>query len=367
MVGIVNRRAQLRVRELTPPGLGGVSVIQLEGPSALEALRELAPAVELATGAPQRVRLELRGEALDEALVLAASAEHVELHVHGNPTLVHRLERELGTDCARRGTARSSSLEQRAWKLLEHAASEAGARCLLDQAEGALRRELEELTRLDDDAARARLESLLEASRCADFALHPRRVVLAGPVNAGKSTLFNALFGRTRVVVSARAGTTRDVVGEQVLFGAWPVELFDTAGEREPSYAGVDQLERDGQRLGRETRANAQLVLWLIPASRAHEAPKPRAGLRVLLTHCDERVDAQADPPRISTLVQPTQAVESVHATFRRSFDLPASAWRSSAAVAFDAGSTAALRDAVASLRTGGDWRAVLVRLLDGG
>lgn len=339
-------------------------MIALDGPGAFEALRNLAPKLARGAFAPQRVRLVARGEALDEALVLVASAERAELHIHGNPTLVRRLLSELAGDLTFNDIERASSLERRACKLLESAPSEAGARILLDQAEGALRREIVALARSDGDAARARLASLLEASRVADFALRPRRVVLAGSVNAGKSTLFNALFGRTRVVVSSQAGTTRDVIGEQVQFGDWPVELFDTAGEREPGSVAVDELERGGQRLGRETRAQADLVLWLVPASRAHEVPQSRAGLRVLLTYCDEDFDSGTEPPRMSPLAQPLHAVECVHATFRAAFSLPTSAWRGSAPAAFDAPSIAALEAAFAILGAGGDWPATLAGML---
>jgi len=84
-------------------------------------------------------------------------------------------------------------------------------------------------------------------------------VALAGPVNAGKSSLFNALLGRERSIVSPSPGTTRDYVEARCEWGGVAVTLVDTAGDREAD----DAIERRGIELAAERVATADVVLWL--------------------------------------------------------------------------------------------------------
>jgi len=360
---------ELRVREISPRGAGGVAVIELRGRGALERARVLAPKV--GERGLELVRLALGHEMLDEALTWIEDGEHVELHVHASPPLVRRLLQLLGA--AGDASARALTLEERASELLARAPCEAAARMLLDQAEGALRAALEPLASLDRDAARARLTELDARARIASFALEPRLVVLAGPVNAGKSTLFNALFGARRVVVSASEGTTRDAVRERVMFGAWPVELCDTAGERELERDSEARatLERAGQALGREVRASADLVLWLQPCD-IDGAPAVDARTRVVLSRADRAgpsTGLSAGPrsgaaalPRISALERPAEAARAVHELYRAAFGLPAEPWTPRSAVPFDAASRAAVQSARRSIAEAReDWREILL------
>src|SRR5262249_23178261 len=153
------------------------------------------------------------GETLDEAVVCVLARDEVELHVHGSPPLVARVVERLRSFGDARAS-RPATIEERALELLAGAPCEAGARILLDQAEGALRRERLALRELSGERRGAAASRLLERARVARFALAPAEVVLAGPANAGKSTLFNVLLGEARAIVSAEAGTTRDLVRE---------------------------------------------------------------------------------------------------------------------------------------------------------
>ncbi len=86
------------------------------------------------------------------------------------------------------------------------------------------------------------------------------RVVLAGPPNSGKSTLFNALVHDSAAITSPVAGTTRDVIERPVAFGGVPFVLVDTAGLHE---SGSDAIEAIGMERAREQLTRADLVLWL--------------------------------------------------------------------------------------------------------
>jgi tRNA modification GTPase len=97
-------------------------------------------------------------------------------------------------------------------------------------------------------------------------------VVIAGPPNAGKSTLLNRIARREAAIVSPIAGTTRDVIEVHLDLKGYPVNLIDTAGIRDSS---DDPVEREGIRRAREQAARAQLVLWVVDATMADSTSTP--------------------------------------------------------------------------------------------
>ncbi len=107
------------------------------------------------------------------------------------------------------------------------------------------------------------------------------RVVLAGPVNAGKSTLINALAGRDVAIVSHIAGTTRDKIEVHLDLKGWPVTIIDTAGIRETS----NEIEIEGIRRSLEAAQNADIVLNLSPADIEHNIePTGSSALQINIT-----------------------------------------------------------------------------------
>jgi len=96
-------------------------------------------------------------------------------------------------------------------------------------------------------------------------------VAIAGPPNAGKSTLLNRIARREAAIVSPHAGTTRDVIEVHLDLGGLPVTLLDTAGIRET----VDPVEFEGVRRARERAAGADLVLWVEDAAGAEVSGLP--------------------------------------------------------------------------------------------
>src|SRR6516162_8889273 len=98
-------------------------------------------------------------------------------------------------------------------------------------------------------------------------------VVIAGPPNAGKSTLLNRLARREAAIVSPYAGTTRDVIEIHLDLGGYPVNLIDTAGIRA---GGDDPIEGEGMRRAQEAAARANLVLWVVDAADLDPTTAPR-------------------------------------------------------------------------------------------
>jgi tRNA modification GTPase len=117
------------------------------------------------------------------------------------------------------------------------------------------------LSSRSDDLARE-CQELAGTFRIGKAILQGIEVAIRGPVNAGKSSLLNALCGQERMLVSAEPGTTRDYVEVQCEWGGVPITLIDTAGPRE----GASDLERRGIELGQSRAAEADLEIVLHPA-----------------------------------------------------------------------------------------------------
>jgi len=228
-------------------------------------------------GAGPRRALTDRGLAVWFAAPGSYTGEDVvELHLHGNPVLLDGCVAACVAAGARAaepgeftrralGNGKLSLLEAEGVDALIRAPGEAAARAARRHLGGELQVRLggwrdrlltaavalEALVDFPEDvgedevagelAALADLGREMEALRVASEAgrrlFDGLQVALVGPVNAGKSTLLNALLGHERAIVSATPGTTRDVVSETVSWGGVAVRLEDTAGDRETTDA----------------------------------------------------------------------------------------------------------------------------------
>jgi tRNA modification GTPase len=140
------------------------------------------------------------------------------------------------------------------------------AEILLDQTQGALDAELDELRHEIKHSYREALERLDRLCTRGDVGIRlisGWRVVITGRPNVGKSRLLNALAGYKRAIVDATPGTTRDLVTALTAFDGWPIELIDTAGVRET----LDPLEQSGIGLALGQLETADLALQLYDVS----------------------------------------------------------------------------------------------------
>jgi tRNA modification GTPase len=117
------------------------------------------------------------------------------------------------------------------------------------------------------DAILAQTQTLLDTAGHGRVLREGLRTVIYGSPNVGKSSLLNLLLGYERAIVSARPGTTRDVIEEVVSLRGYPVRLIDTAGIRESD----DEIERAGMERTRRQVELADLVLHVVDASAANE------------------------------------------------------------------------------------------------
>jgi len=121
------------------------------------------------------------------------------------------------------------------------------------------------------DSLKNEIKETLAASAQSERLREGLQVAIAGPPNAGKSTLLNRLARREAAIVSPHAGTTRDVIEVHLDLDGYPVTLIDTAGLRETS----DPVEQEGVRRARARAESADLVLWMHDAG--DDVPPPLA------------------------------------------------------------------------------------------
>ena len=300
----------------TPPGRGGIGVVRLSGPSSHEiATRILNRRLPLE---PRRATLaHARGvgeggprETLDEVVATyfpaprSYTGEHVvELSAHGSPVVLQAIVRSAinaGARLAEPGeftlraflNGKRDLIQAEAVADLIAAATPLQARVAFDQLDGTLTDRIAVIdAELFDLVARleasldfpdegyhfiepaetgrrvggivAQLEALLQSARRGRMIREGATVVVSGRPNVGKSSIFNALAGSERAIVTAIPGTTRDLVAEQVDVEGLAVTLVDTAGWHETR----DVVEREGVTRGERARAVADLLIVVLDGS----------------------------------------------------------------------------------------------------
>ena len=319
-----------------PPA--AIAVVRISGPRARFGLETLARRVpEPRRASLGRLRNSASGELLDEALVLwfpgpntETGEDMAELHLHGGRAVVAAVLAELGKLAGFR-PAEAGEFTRRAFENgrldltavegladLIYAETEAQRAQAMRQFAGALGQRAEGW-RQRLIAALARAEAGIDFSDEADVpqdlapvlqaarrlhdeiaALADERhgerlreglvVAIAGPPNAGKSSLLNRIARREAAIVSPHAGTTRDVIELHLDLGGFPVTLLDTAGIR----VSDDPVEQEGVRRAQARAAAADLVLWVVDAADpgGSEDHIDSAGELAAIWHVANKIDA---------------------------------------------------------------------------
>jgi tRNA modification GTPase len=278
---------------LTPSVAAAVGVIAVWGDDAHRILTShWQPATRERALAIGRIRYGqwwLAGEAAaaeprtaEQVLLCQIAPGCFELHCHGGPTAGERLLSDLrrsGVECIEQheplaalppeylGLPQIGGLERQALEDLIGTGSKSPAAILLDQSRGALRRSLEEIVSLlcagQAEAASHGVKHLRDNYRqLGSRLLKPWRITLAGPPNAGKSSLFNAWLGYHRALADPSPGTTRDMLEETVTIEGWPIRISDVAGIR----SSEDAIEQQGVALAQQRMAETDLTLLLVAA-----------------------------------------------------------------------------------------------------
>lgn len=296
----------------TGSGRAALAVIRLSGPDAFAIARQVIPRFE---AVPRRMQFatfrDAAGQPIDRGLVVAfpgpassSGEDTVEFHCHGGQQVSADLLAALhaaGARAARPGefTLRAvlhgklDLVQAEAIGDLVEATAARQRRQALQQLDGNMSRRLaafrgaliDTLALLsyavdfpeEDDGPlpRARLHAaltglqdqmtlLLQTAGIGERIRAGAQVVLAGRPNAGKSSLFNALLGIDRALVTEIPGTTRDTIEAALDLGGWPVRLFDTAG----LWEATDRLDQLGVAMSRRYLEAADLLLVCVECGR---------------------------------------------------------------------------------------------------
>ncbi len=266
-------RSVTRASLITPAGRGAIASIAVEGPNAVSVVESLfssASRRRLAEYPIDQIFYGTWKSTGEDVVVARRSDSRVEVHCHGGAAASTAILATLAeAECAIlswqdfvRSDA-ASPTRAAARIALAEASTERTAAILLDQYHGALDAAIEQsIDDFQQGRATAGLVRLGELSARAAFGEHltrPWRVVIAGPPNAGKSTLMNALVGYERAIVFDQPGTTRDVLTAPTAIDGWPIELSDTAGLR----AADEPLEQAGVLRAQAELRKADLVVWV--------------------------------------------------------------------------------------------------------
>jgi len=344
------------VARATAAGDGAIAIVRASGPGARAMSNRVFHPVQKDPDDPGRLVLghvhacDDRAARIDQGMRVCWIAPNsvtgedvVEFHLHGSSAVVAHLIDEWLRAGAR--LAEPGEFTRRAYlngKIdlaqaeavcdLVRARTDAAGRAALQQLSGGLSRHLdqqraalvpviaeleahidfpeeglefatrERLGRVVDHVARA-LQDLLDGARIGRRLRDGVRVVLAGPPNAGKSSLFNLLLRRERALVTPHAGTTRDTIEVEIDLRGVPVTLVDTAGLR----AAPEEIEALGIARTREELAGADLVLFMVDASDPNAAREEYAALgkreHLLILNKSDRVQ-EGDLARVREMFQ---------------------------------------------------------------
>jgi len=303
-------RTETIVAAATPPGRGGVGIVRISGPKTPELGAILLGELPAARYATLARFLDAQQNPIDAGLALFFPAPHsytgehvLELHGHGGPLVMEALVDRVLELGARRALPGEFTLraflndkldlaQAEAIADLIDAGSRAAARAAMRSLQGefsAMVRGLteavielrtyveaaidfpeEEIDFLADRelgerfrAMRAHFAGVLESARVGRLLREGMTVVIAGPPNAGKSSLLNRLAGYDAAIVTPIPGTTRDVLRERIHLDGMPLHVLDTAGLR----AGGDIVEEEGMRRAQAEMQRAERVLFVIDAA----------------------------------------------------------------------------------------------------
>ena len=300
--------------QATAPGRGGVGIIRISGPLAKQAAQAILNKVPEVRKAEYLPFLDHKKNTLDQGIALFFKGPHsftgedvLELQGHGGPVILDMLLKEIlalpNIRMAKPGEFSEQAFlndkldltQAEAIADLINSSSEQAARCALHSLQGDFSKLINQLVehivhlRMYVEAAIdfpeeeidfladkkvvtdlksiiTELETVKKQAQQGSIIREGMRIVIAGRPNAGKSSLLNALSGKDTAIVTDIAGTTRDVLTEQIHIDGMPLHIIDTAGLRE----STDKVEQIGiERAWKEIK-KADRVLLMVDACKKH-------------------------------------------------------------------------------------------------
>jgi tRNA modification GTPase len=356
------------VAAATPPGKGGVGIIRISGADAEQIATKIAGTLPTPRVATHLTFHDAKQAPVDSGLVIYfpdngsfTGEPVVELHGHGGPIVMSLLVQaaiDLGArraapgefsqraflngkldlvqaesiaDLIESGTAQAARAAHRSLSGEFSSQVDALAEKLIRlrlHVEAAIDFPEEEIDFLSDARLLEQLgdcektfTALLEQTKAGRILRDGFQIVIVGKPNAGKSSLMNLLSGEDAAIVTEYAGTTRDILREQIDIDGLAVEIIDTAGLRDDP----DAIEAEGIRRAREALKKADAALLIKDATiddqTDHKLPD-NIPVIVLRNKIDVSGDtpgiAQAEPPILNVSAKTGDGVDALHATIKK-------------------------------------------------
>lgn len=294
----------------TPLGTGGVGVVRISGDKSFEIARKLSQKENLPAGRICHGWIYNGDKKLDEVIILPFKAPHsytgedvVEIQCHGGIHVIQNIldaVLQTGARMAEKGEFTKRAFLNKRMDLsqaeavddLIHSKTSDFATYSAKNLSGSLACKIKELREeiftvasrivagidFPEDVAEpeytylienfekeiAQIDKILSGAKSSDILRQGIKVAIVGRPNVGKSSLFNALLNINRAIVTDIAGTTRDVIKENIDMGI-PVTLIDTAGIREDQ--SIDKVEEIGIEYSKQSAQEADLILFMYAAN----------------------------------------------------------------------------------------------------
>ena len=294
----------------TPLGMGGVGVIRISGDKAFDIALKISNKTDLPQGKICHGWIVDGGKKIDEVIILPfknpnsyTGEDVIEIQCHGGVHVVKNILDTVlknGARMAQRGeftkraflNKRIDLSQAEAVDDLIHSKTSEFAIQSAKNLSGVLARKIQEIKKdifevssrivagidFPEDVAEPEysyltesfeksikdIDEILKSAKSSDILRQGIKIAIAGRPNVGKSSLFNALLNLDRAIVTDIAGTTRDVIKENIDFGI-PVTLIDTAGIREDEH--IDKVEEIGIEYSKQSVFEADLILFLYDVS----------------------------------------------------------------------------------------------------
>ena len=327
----------------TPLGQGGIGIVELFGPDALEIIgkifrraknktNEIASSLRTRNDRhniikPNKIYLGHiydDSQLIDEVIIHFTPAKNsltkldtVEINAHGGIMpcrLIGKLLKKFGAKELSQSAViklaqkqgRLDKIQAEALEYLLQAQTSLAAAVLLDQYNGALSKALK---------SGRNIKALRASARFGLALTHPKRILILGQPNVGKSTLFNALLGQDRAITHHLPGTTRDTIEDILAIEGFPFVLVDTAGLRAST---KDTIEKIGMAYARKEIPKADAILLVAeqgePASLTHLfnqiRRKTQAPVIAVMNKADKRAKIQKQKYGIGNKLIPVSALK---------------------------------------------------------